>query len=144
VFIVDERRSTQTQIKLLEGRIEVEAENPQRNKKLVRTFLPNEEITLDHHDMKVLEEKKVHTVGVDRGGYFLQNEMTIQFKNIAVADVLSLLTQNNDIQLQYDVNKIKNKFYSGTFSNSVKVYEDIIKEINYLHHADITYTNFVK
>lgn len=141
IFTVDELESTQTQIKLFEGKIEVKAEDTNRGKTLVRTFFPNEEITLDHRDLIVLEEIKSQTVGTDRGGHFLQNTHTIQFKNISLEDVLALLVQNYDIDFQYDKAKIANKFYSGTFSNKNQVYEDIIKEINYLHHTDINYTN---
>lgn len=141
IFTVDELKYDQTQIKLLEGKIEVKAEDHQSGKKLVRTFMPHEEITLDHRDLKVLEEIKTHTMGAERGGHFLQNTQSIQFKNMALADVLAILVQNYGVNLQYDRALISNKFYSGTFPNKTRVYEDIIKEINYLHHADINYTN---
>jgi transmembrane sensor len=141
VFSVDELRSTQTQIKLMEGKIEVKAVDHQRGKELVRTFLPHEEITLDHRELKVVEEIKTHTIGTDRGGHFLQNNQIIQFKNIALEDVLTILMQNYDIKLQYDKSLIINKFYSGTFTNKTNVFEEIIREINYLHHAGINYTN---
>lgn len=141
IFIVDELKSTQTQIKLLEGKIEVKAEDVHKTKTLVRTYQPNEEITLDHNDLRILEEVKARTVGMDRGGYFLQNTDAIQFKNIALEDVLNILMQNYDIKLHYDKGKIKDKYYSGTFRNKGHVYQEIIKELNYLHHADINYTN---
>lgn len=140
IFTVDELKSTQTQIKLFEGKIEVKAEDIKNGKTLVRTFIPNEEITLDHRDLIVLEEIKSQTSVTDRGGRFYQNTSTIEFENISLENVLPLLMQNFDINLDYDKAKITNKFYSGAFPNKYQVYEDIIKEINYLHHTDIKYT----
>lgn len=140
IFIVDELRSTQTQVKLLEGKIEVKAQAANEQRNLVRTIMPNEEITLDHHDLTIVEEVKVHKSGIDRGGYFLQNAAVIQFKNIALEDVINVLIQNYDIDLHYDKRKISNKFYSGHFNNTKQVYKEIIQEINYLHHVEISYT----
>ncbi|WP_293913782.1 MULTISPECIES: FecR family protein [unclassified Sphingobacterium] len=139
IFIIDELRSTQTNIKLLEGKIEVKAEDVKNSRKLIRTYEPNEEITLDHKDLKVLEEVKA--TGKGRGGYFVQNRENIRFQNIALKDVLDLLVQNYNIKLQYDQDKIRDKYYSGVYVNSSHVYKEIIKELNYLHHADINYTN---
>ncbi|MGJ1431922.1 FecR family protein [Sphingobacterium spiritivorum] len=139
IFIIDELRSTQTNIKLLEGKIEVKAEDVKNSRKLIRTYEPNEEITLDHKDLKVLEEIKA--TGKGRGGYFVQNRENIRFQNIALKDVLDLLVQNYNIKLQYDQDKIRDKYYSGIYVNSSHVYKEIIKELNYLHHADINYTN---
>ncbi|MGJ1387808.1 FecR family protein [Sphingobacterium spiritivorum] len=141
IFIVDELKSTQTNIKLLEGKIEVKAEDSNKSRKLIRTYEPNEEITLDHKALRVLEEVKMNTVGKGRGGYFVQNKENIRFQNIALKDVLDLLAQNYDISLQYDQDKIRDKYYSGVYVNSNHVYKEIIKELNYLHHADINYTN---
>ncbi|QQT24277.1 FecR family protein [Sphingobacterium spiritivorum] len=139
IFIIDELRSTQTNIKLLEGKIEVKAEDVKNSRKLIRTYEPNEEITLDHKDLKVLEEVKA--TGKGRDGYFVQNSENIRFQNIALKDVLDLLEQNYNIKLQYDQDKIRDKYYSGVYVNSRHVYKEIIKELNYLHHADINYTN---
>ncbi|UIR54748.1 FecR family protein [Sphingobacterium sp. SRCM116780] len=140
VFIVDEIKKSEIRIQLLEGSIEVTSNNPKAGKPLIRKIKPDEEITFDHTAGKIVNEKKINAAGLDRAGYFLQQPQVLQFKNLALQDVIAILQQNYNIDIQYEAANLKDKFFSGSFTNTAEAYQQIIQEINYLHATHITYS----
>lgn len=99
-----------------------------------------EEVTINHQQGQIIQEKKINNSKENREAYFVRQSHRLQFKNLALQDVVSILNQNYGIDLQYPTQSLDGKYYSGTFRESDDVYQDIIKEINYLHHTNITYT----
>lgn len=140
IFVVDEFKDSKTRVQLLEGSIQVVSQRKVDAEKVTKTFKPMEEVTIDHQQGQIIEEKKINNTLHNREAYFSQNAQRLHFKNLALHDVVSILQQNYGIDLQYPAQSLDGKYYSGTFPESDQVYKDIIKEINYLHHINITYT----
>lgn len=139
IFIVDEAKKSETSIQLLEGSIEVKAHNQINNKVLTRTIKPQEELILNHEQNTIIKEKKVQIAGIDREGFFEQKSQSLQFKNLALQDIIAILEQNYDLKITYDPTSLEGKFFSGTFSNSPTAYQAVIKELNYLHNLKLNY-----
>lgn len=140
IFIVDEFTSAETRVQLLEGIIQVTSKRKVDSSAVVKTFKPMEEVTINHQQGQIIQEKKINNSKENREAYFVRQSHRLQFKNLALQDVVSILNQNYGIDLQYPTQSLDGKYYSGTFRESNDVYQDIIKEINYLHHTNITYT----
>lgn len=140
IFIVDEFKASETRVQLLKGSIQVASQRKVDAGTVTKTFKPMEEITINHHQGQIVEEKKINNTPANRQAYFSRHSQRLYFKNLALQDVVSILQQNYGIDLHYPDKNLQDKYYSGTFQESEQVYQDIIKEINYLHHTDITYT----
>lgn len=139
VFIVDEFNVSETRVQLLEGVIEVVSKRKVDAAPIAKTFRPMEEVTIDHRQGQIVQERKINHSTQDRQAYFERHSNSLQFKNLALQDVVDILRQNYGIDLEYSPNSLEDKYYSGTFPESPQVYEHIIKEINYLHDTNITY-----
>lgn len=136
IFIVDELAGDETKVNLLEGLIEIEMVN--RFKKSIKKIIkPNESLYINHQSAIILEEVKVNKILINRECYYLQNNQKIIIKNLAVEDILQNIEQNFGVELSYDKSLLSNKYFSGTFKYSNKVYNQIIDEINYLHKTNI-------
>lgn len=143
IFTVNEFNRSTTRVQLIEGSISVSSPSKLTSSPIIKKFNPMEEITIDHQLGQVIEEKKINEGQNERNASFVKDKRGIQFKNLSLADVLSILNHNYGIDLHYRKESLQNKYYSGYFIESPEVYKDIINEINYLHNTNITYTKSI-
>ena len=137
VFIVDEFASSITQVKLLEGSVEVKPTVFKKQSPIVHILMPNEEIKVDHKRSRVLHTTKLASSPTERGGYFRETSEKIIFKNLALEEVFLILEQNYVINIRYHKDQIKQKFYTGSFNQSKNIYKEILDEIKYLPEIEL-------
>lgn len=138
VFIVDELSgSTRTRIRLLEGKIKITGSEKEIEKPVHLELTPNREIEINPVSLQILSETRDHQTDFDRGEYFRDDGTTLTFKNMALEKVVQILENNYHLRLQVQAGQLANRFYSGTFKKSDRVYEDMIREMNYLHKINI-------
>lgn len=137
VFIVDESTSSITQVKLLEGSVEVKPTTSNEPHQIAHVLMPNEEIALDHTNAKILHTVRSPVSPTERGGYFRETTQKIVFKNLALEEVFLIIKQNYAIEIRYNEARIQQKFYSGSFAREADAYQKILDEIKYLHGIDL-------
>jgi len=138
IFIVDESSgSARTRIRLLEGKIKITGSEKEIAKPVHLELTPNREIEINPLSLQILSESKDQQTDFDRGEYFRDDGTTLTFKNMALEKVVQILENNYHLRLQVPADQLANRFYSGTFKKSDRVYEDMIREMNYLHKINI-------
>ncbi|MCD2425964.1 FecR domain-containing protein [Niabella pedocola] len=138
VFIVDELSgSTRTRIRLLEGKIKITGGEKEIEKPVHLELTPNREIEINPVSLQIVSESKDRQTDFDRGESFRDDGTTLTFKNMALEKVVQILENNYHLRLQVPAGQLANRFYSGSFKKSDRVYEDMIREINYLHKINI-------
>lgn len=137
VFIVEESTSSITHVKLLEGSVEVKPTKYKEQHQITHVLMPNEEIELDHKKAKILHSIKSPISATERGGYFKETAKEIVFKNVALDEVFLILKQNYAINIRYNKEQIKQKFYTGSFNQEPNAYQKILNEIQYLHEIEL-------
>lgn len=142
VFSVDEQQSTAvTKVKLFEGRIQVMGLDHKLNTQpLNLEFVPNEEITINHEKLQILAEARMNTSAFNRKGFYLEKQNTLIFKNLALKDILHIISQNYKVKLEFNSEAIEDKYYSGTYHNDPSIFKKILSDIQELHHIIIKYT----
>ncbi|MCF3109455.1 FecR domain-containing protein [Niabella sp. CC-SYL272] len=138
VFIVDESEgSTRTRIRLLEGKIKISGAKKEIEKPVQLELTPNREIEINPVNLQIVSESNNQETAFDRGEYFRDDGTTLTFKNMALEKVVRILENNYHLRLQVPEAQLANRYYSGTFKKSDRVYEDMIREMNYLHKINI-------
>lgn len=138
VFIVDELPgNTRTRIRLLEGKIKITGGEKTIEKPVHLELTPNREIEINPVSLQIVSESKDRQTDFDRGELFRDDGTTLTFKNMALEKVVQILENNYHLRLQVPADQLTNRFYSGTFKKSDRVYENMIREINYVHKINI-------
>lgn len=142
IFSVDVLKSSQTKVKLFEGRIQLKSlKNKTGSPPLLLDFIPNEEITIDHRQLQIIAEERMNSSKFNRRGFYSEKQNTLIFKNLALKDLLHIISQNYNIKLEFNSEAIENKYYSGTYENDPSVFRKILSDIQELHHITITIQN---
>ncbi len=142
VFSVDELHSSVTKVKLYEGRIQVEGVSDKPGSPALNMkFVPNEEVTINHEALQILAESRTNSSAFNRKGFYQEKQNKLIFKNMALKDILNIISHNYKLQLQFDREAIENKYYSGVYENTAPVYLKILSDIQQLHNLTITVQN---
>jgi len=142
VFSIDEQLSSQTKVRLFEGRIRVKSLKSEPNSSpLHLEFMPNEEITIDHRRLQIIAEERMNSSKFNRRGFYAEKQNTLIFKNLALKDLLHIISQNYNVKLEFNSEAIEDKYYSGTYENNPSVFRKILSDIQELHHITITVPN---
>ncbi|MCH5720173.1 DUF4974 domain-containing protein [Niabella hibiscisoli] len=119
VFSVDELHSSVTKVKLYEGRIQVEGVSDKPGSPALNMkFVPNEEVTINHEALQILAESRTNSSAFNRKGFYQEKQNKLIFKNMALKDILNIISHNYKLQLQFDREAIENKYYSGVYENT--------------------------
>lgn len=138
VFIVDESDgNTRTRIRLLEGKIKITGGEKETENPVHLELTPGRAIEINPVSQQILSASKDTQTDFDRGEYFQDDGTSITFKNMALEKVTQILENNYHLRLQAPAEQLANRFYSGTFKKSDRVYEEVIREINDLHKINI-------
>ena len=138
-FKVSEDANHKTKIELFEGKISIQS-NKIDLKKLTKEIINAGQVVIKNNDLTILKDLKPNIYNKHRDSYYLQENNTISFKNMALIDVFNILENNYNIKISLSNNDINHKYYSGTFNLKDDIHADIIKEINYLHKINISFT----
>ncbi len=138
VFIVDELRNDETRVRLLEGSIEVATAVKNAERNLVKRINQPEELTVAYVQAKIVNSKSLNSNVKDRASFFQEKDNSLQFKNLAVEEIIAILEQNYGISILHNSPSLRDKYFSGSFKSTETVYENIIQEINYLHALNLS------
>ena len=142
VFSVDELQYSVTKVKLYEGRIQVQGVGDKPGTtSLNMQFVPNEEVTINHRALQIIAESRTNSSAFNRKGFYQEKQNRLIFKNMALKDILNIISHNYKVQLQFDTEAIENKYYSGTYESAPSVYLKILTDLQQLHNIVITVQN---